>query len=245
MANANTDRVENLIRPIFRLKPPKGHPETFLKRFPELRQMDAENAEIFKQDVDELGRQLSAILSRLQTATPASTTVTVTSTAGPKGDKGDPGEPGADGVAGTAGAAGADGADGAAGTGLGVFDSLCFWNADQLLPFNLTLEGATDPEVTFRFETPGGTPDSPVIWFQMYLYNEENGLFHSVQVIGATDPEVTFSITTPGTSTPTDQPFFAFFYLLNVTTGLYHRCRLVGVTDPEVTISIETPGTSL
>ena len=77
MANANTARAENLLK-LIRLRPPEPLPESFVKRFPELRPWQSQNQEIFKQDVDELGRYLSLLVSGLQsTSTTPPVTVTV------------------------------------------------------------------------------------------------------------------------------------------------------------------------
>ena len=58
LVNANLQRLDQA-QPSLRLKPPEPMPESMLKRFPELREWDAKNMQIWKQNQEELARQIA------------------------------------------------------------------------------------------------------------------------------------------------------------------------------------------
>jgi len=55
--NANLERMANASS-VLRLEPPEPLPDSFTKRFPELKPWEQRNLEIWKRNVAEIGRQI-------------------------------------------------------------------------------------------------------------------------------------------------------------------------------------------
>ncbi len=59
LVNRNMSRLVPEASVTLRLTPPIPMPESFLKRFPELRDWQAQNLEVWKKNVEEIGNQIS------------------------------------------------------------------------------------------------------------------------------------------------------------------------------------------
>lgn len=63
--NENLNRLAN-VNPLLRLEPPEPMPDSFTKRFPELKPWEQRNLEIWKRNVAEIGRQIEVARTTLK-----------------------------------------------------------------------------------------------------------------------------------------------------------------------------------